>query len=466
MRSLLGWLILHFAAFCLGSETQQIYSWKSVDVVDAEKAGTVGGYPVYAASGNHITGIGYHAKSGTMIVTIPRRQPGIPATVGAFCAKDWKKGSSPKIFPIPNARVNALKEGFFSEAKEMTSIETVSRARRAAATDADTTKPIISVSTPIVDDKCNRLWFLDTGVIWYPDQIIVVQRPSLWVVKLPEKSCSKDAFKVLKRIEFSDDQIGDISGLSDIALDFAKNGTCDDVYAYIPDSVGHQIVVHDYRAGKTWAFRGHYSFDPVVRESAIVAGDRQYVIEEGVTSLTLGWRDTSGYRAAYYIPLSGTGQFAVSTQVLKEESRAPANFHPEDFKLIGYRGQQLQAYRHVFDPKNGIIFYADAQEQSIRCWNVRRPLTPDHIGVTNFNATDVEGLDLMIDSRGDLWILANKPLKFRVSEMDTKEVNARLFRLSVSDAIRGTLCEDSSAIVEEFDEAERNVYKNSEDFIH
>lgn len=392
MRVLLAFLILHLLAICHADDTP-VFSWKSVEFTDVEKSTTVGGYASYVASGNHVSGIGYHARSGSMIVTIPRRQPGIPATVGAFCAKDWKKGSSPKIFPIPNGQLNALKEGFFSEAKEMTSADAVSRKARASGDDL---KPIISVSTPIIDNKCNRLWFLDTGAIWYPDQIIVVHRPSMWVVQLPEKSCSKDAFKVIKRIEFSDDEVGDLSGLADLALDFAKNGTCDDVHVYMPDSLGRQIVVHDYRKGKTWAFRGHYSFDPIVRESAIVAGDNQYVIEEGINSLTLGWRDSTDYRAAYYIPLSGTGQFAVSTQVLKDESRAPGNFHPEDFRLIGYRGQQLQANRHVFDPKTGIIFYADAQEQSIRCWNVRRPLTPDHVGVTNFNASDIEGLDISV----------------------------------------------------------------------
>lgn len=50
--------------------------------------------------------------------------------------------------------------------------------------------------------------------------------------------------------------------------------------------------------------------------------------------------------------------------------------------------------------------------------------------------------------------------------MDTKEVNAKVFRLSVNDAIQGTSCEDSSAINDDFDEAERNVYENFEDFIH
>ncbi|XP_059611737.1 L-dopachrome tautomerase yellow-f2-like [Phlebotomus argentipes] len=462
MRIFLAIFILHLTTCWAGDAQPEVFSWKALEWTDVETTGTVGGYPFYSASGNHPSGVAYHAKSGAMIVTIPRRQPGIPATIGAFCVKDWKKGSSPKAFPIPSAELNVLKEGFFSEAKEMTSAESVSRKTR----DVKGEKPIVSVSTPIIDSKCNRLWFLDTGVIFYPDQIIVVHRPSLWVVQLPEKSCSKDAFKVIKRIEFSEDQVGDIAGLADLALDFAKNGTCDDVHVYIPDSIGRQIIVHDYRAEKTWTFNEHYSFDPVIRESAILAGDHQYVIEEGINSITLGWRDSLGYRAAYYIPLSGTGQFATSTQVLKDESRAQTNFHPEDFRLIGYRGQQLQANRHAFDPKNGVIFYADAQEQSIRCWNVRRPLTPDHIGVTNFNATDVEGLDLSIDSRGQLWILANRPLKFRVSGMDTKEVNARLFRVSVDEAIQGTACEDSSALTEGFKESERNVYEDTEDFIH
>ncbi|GAB0088325.1 hypothetical protein DMENIID0001_027280 [Sergentomyia squamirostris] len=470
MRIIVSTVVFIFHLLAIFTRTDgalsQVYSWKGVEFTDVEKTATVGGYPFYSASGNQVSGIGYHAKSGTMVVTIPRRQPGIPATVSGFCAKDWKSGTSPKLFPIPSDNLNALKDKYFSEAREMTSTESLSRKERSTANIAENLKNIISVNSPIIDSKCNRLWFLDTGVIWYPDQIIVVQRPSLWVVNLPEKPCSKDAFKVIKRIEFAEEEIGDLSNLGDLALDFAKDGSCDDVHVYIPDSLGRQIVVHDYRGGKTWAFRGHFSFDPVIRESALIAGDHQYVVEEGVSSLTLGWRDSSGYRAAYYIPLSGTGQYAVSTQVLKDETRAPGNFHPEDFKLIGYRGQQLQANRHVFDPKNGIIFYADAQEQNIRCWNVRRPMTPDHIGVTNFNATHVDGLDLSIDSRGYLWILANNPLKFKDSGIDAKAVNTRIFRMSISDAIEGTACEDSSAITEGFDETERDVYSDSQDFIH
>lgn len=36
-------------------------------------------------------------------------------------------------------------------------------------------------------DSCNRLWFVDTGALEYPNNRIQVQPPSIWLVRITRK---------------------------------------------------------------------------------------------------------------------------------------------------------------------------------------------------------------------------------------------------------------------------------------
>lgn len=92
---------------------------------------------------------------------------------------------------------------------------------------------IISVYRPTID-KCNRLWFVDTGVLEYPTGRIVVQPASIWIIDLLTDN-------VIRRYEIPATMIASGNGLSSITVDV---NTCDDTYAYINDLFSFSMVVY------------------------------------------------------------------------------------------------------------------------------------------------------------------------------------------------------------------------------
>lgn len=41
-------------------------------------------------------------------------------------------------------------------------------------------------------------------------------------------------------------------------------------------------------------------------------------------------------------------------------------------QLLGSRGQDKQSTMHEFDPKTGIIFYAEIMKNGVGCWNSKK----------------------------------------------------------------------------------------------
>ncbi|GAB0095600.1 hypothetical protein DMENIID0001_109970 [Sergentomyia squamirostris] len=299
----------------------------------------------------------------------------------------------------------------------------------------------ISVWHPVVDDVCNRVWILDTGVLNYPDGNIIIYPTSIWIIDIPSnKKCGVGPYRVRKRYEVPNTVVPVDGGITYVALDYKKGGTCDDVFAYFPDTFANKINVYDYKNDKSWSFEDHYSFFPVLKTSTYELYGEEFTEEFGVFSITLGWRNAKGYRTAYYIAPTSTVQFGVSTEVLQQENLAPTNYNPDDFRPIGNRGCDNQAVVHVFDSKNGVIFYGNRHDHSIRCWNVRTPPTPDNVDLV-FQSLDITYIhEIFIDKHGYLWTLSNSDPFFFKYGFDTDKINVRLFRVHVDDAIAGTVC--------------------------
>lgn len=257
----------------------------------------------------------------------------------------------------------------------------------------------ISVFHPVVDNVCDRVWFIDSGVLGYVDGYKEISSPSIWVVDLPTKGkCGEGPYPVSHRYEIPSNVLpgGTYHGLFYVSLDYKKGGNCDDVFVYFPAVFTGRLNVYDFKNNKAWSFRDHYSFFPVISTSTFVQEDEKYTMNYGVFSITLGWRDARGYRTAYYISPTSTVEFGVSTEVLKQKDLAPLNYNSDDFKPIGNRGCETQAQIHVFDSKNGVIFYGDRHSLSLRCWNVRKPLTPDNVDVVYYDANLVYVHDIFV----------------------------------------------------------------------
>lgn len=99
----------------------------------------------YVAYNNIPMGVTHYKDR--LFVTVPRRRPGIPATLNTISSKSTVH-SSPSYRAYPNYRTNELH----------------------ANGSADTNR-LVSVYRTRIDD-CNRLWFIDTGMLEYPSELI------------------------------------------------------------------------------------------------------------------------------------------------------------------------------------------------------------------------------------------------------------------------------------------------------
>jgi dopachrome tautomerase len=100
---------------------------------------------------------------------------------------------------------------------------------------------IVSVYRPRVDE-CQRLWFVDTGMLETPNNFVVYQRPSIWVIDLTTDL-------ILSRFEIPKTLIDLGNGLASITIDVDPN-SCEDAFAYIPDLQTYRLIVYDYKANR------------------------------------------------------------------------------------------------------------------------------------------------------------------------------------------------------------------------
>lgn len=94
----------------------------------------------------NIVPLGATHHHGRLFIAVPRRSPDIPATLATISTEE-PIGSSPNLIPYPSREINEL--------------ETNSRSDH---------RNIVSVYRARVDAACNRLWFIDTGLLEYPSK--------------------------------------------------------------------------------------------------------------------------------------------------------------------------------------------------------------------------------------------------------------------------------------------------------
>lgn len=97
---------------------------------------------------------------------------------------------------------------------------------------------------------------------------------------------------------------------------------------------------------------------------------------------------------------------------------------------------------HDYDRATGVIFYSQVATNGAACWNTAKPMTPANFGIiARNNQTMIYPGDLNVDSDGILWMFTNTMPRFIYSRLDPNEVNFRIWRQPVADAIRGTVCD-------------------------
>lgn len=102
---------------------------------------------------------------------------------------------------------------------------------------------IVSVYRTRVD-SCNRLWFVDTGALEYPDQQIQIQPPSIWIFDLNTDT-------LVRRFEIPMANVRNAGhGLASATIDIDYD-RCDDAFAYLPDLINYRLHVYRYDRNRT-----------------------------------------------------------------------------------------------------------------------------------------------------------------------------------------------------------------------
>ncbi|XP_053670911.1 L-dopachrome tautomerase yellow-f2-like [Anopheles nili] len=368
----------------------------------------------YNAYGNLPMGVTHH--KGFLYVTIPRRRTGIPATLNVIDMARNPSVDSPTLDPYPNLLVNTLRTD-----------------------QAPDPKRIVSVYRTQVD-RCDRLWFVDTGYLEYPGGAgRQVQRPALWVIDLT-------IHRSVRRFEIPPDMVEHGYGIPNIEVD-VDPVDCGRAYAYIPDYEWRRLYVYGLTEGRMWRFEHNYfSFEP--RYGDFSVAQQQFTWYDGIFSVAVGGTGGGGLpvtneRTVYLHAMASVSEIAVSNRVLQNETlaRLGNGAYGRHFRHLGGRGPNTQSSSHAYDPRTGVLFYAEINRNAVGCWNTHKQFTPENHGIVHLdNVEMIYPADLRIDSSGDLWVISNRLPIWIYSKLNQTDVNYRIWRQSAARAVAGTIC--------------------------
>ncbi|CAH1996584.1 unnamed protein product [Acanthoscelides obtectus] len=152
--------------------------------------------------------MGTNVWRNKLFVTVPRRRLGVPSTLNYVPLDSPQKQNVPLI-PYPNWGINLYpgpRENFVS---------------------------VYRVGV----DPCDRLWFVDTGIIETPGNTTIVKPSEIIIIDLKTD-------RIVQRYSIPADQVTPTSNLASVVIDVTED-TCLNAYAYIPD-LGKQKLVFIY----------------------------------------------------------------------------------------------------------------------------------------------------------------------------------------------------------------------------
>ncbi|CAH1995391.1 unnamed protein product [Acanthoscelides obtectus] len=292
---------------------------------------------------------------------------------------------------------------------------------------------VVSVFRAFVD-SCDRLWVMETGladILGIPHQ---VTSPAIVIFDL-------NTDKVIRRYQLKPEDIkGDDSFFANIVVDM-QPGKCDEAFAYIPDLGGYGIVVYSYKDNDSWRVKHNFfHFDPLQGDMTIGGVNFQWT--DGVFGLALGNPEQNGDRTVYFHPLASTMEFSVNSHVLKNKTIATDPHSYSLYKVEGSKGPKSQTSESTIDSKTGVMFFTQLQKDGIACWNTKMPLDPPNVGmITQDNEKLIFTNDITIDGDRNLWMLSDRMPQFIYRSLDASQVNYRIFKVPVDEAIKGTPCD-------------------------
>ncbi|XP_026468229.1 protein yellow-like, partial [Ctenocephalides felis] len=349
---------------------------------------------------------------------------GVASTLNYVNLTEALDNKSPDLVPYPNWEANKLPSSGQGDDTTPSSGESSSN----GLVDNST---IISTFRVRVDE-CDRLWVMDCGLVDILGTPKVYAKPALLIFDLHTD-------QLIKRYTFEPTDLKEDSFFANVVVD-VRPDACDDAFAYIPDLGAYGVVVYSFRDDDSWRVSHNYfHFEPLAGEYDIAGVQFQWT--DGVFGIALSKHQPDGYRTAYFHAMSSTKEFAVSTRLLQNSTWAhsPEAYH--EFKLVGDRGPKGQSSASFLHENSGVLFYTQVNKDGIACWNSGKPYNEFTQGVV---AQDPYKLvfpnDLKVDYEDNVWVLSDRMPLFIYRDINPAEVNYRILKVSVKDAVVGTPC--------------------------
>ncbi|KAG5884538.1 hypothetical protein JTB14_006915 [Gonioctena quinquepunctata] len=338
-----------------------------------------------------------------VFITVPRRRLGVPSTLNYVSLDNPKRENTPLI-PYPSWGKNLYPDP------------------------RGTRDNFVSVYRVAID-ACDRLWFVDTGIIEIPGNATTVRPPTIVIMDLHTD-------KVIRTFEIPDDQVRPNSGLASLTIDVTEN-SCGNAYAYIPDLGGYGLIVYSLRENKSWRITHNYFYlEPLAGEFFISGHNFQW--NDGIFSVELTSPKQDGYRDLYFHSMAGTHMFKVSTRILRNETLATRSYHENDFENVGDRGPQSQTSSADIHQASGIMFLGLVNQNAVACWDIHKPLTTISI-VQRDDRSMIYPCDVKV--RDDkVYVITNAMPEFLYGRLNYDTINFRVWSNTVQGAVQGTMC--------------------------
>ncbi|XP_063618525.1 protein yellow [Cydia splendana] len=322
---------------------------------------------------------------------IPRLRAGVPATL-AWIPRSLPSGVSPVLQAYPDWSWHTAGRGDIN----CTGLVSVYRIRA---------------------DRCNRLWVLDAGVVTSLDDFRRVCPPKILIFDMATD-------RLVRSVYFPRELLRPSSLLTNLVLDETRSSArlasnCDNIFAYISDTVAPGIIVYDGHRDNAWRVT-HASMYPDPDMGEYDINGERFTLMDGIVGLA----HSPAQGLLYYQPLATDRLFSVSTAVLA--AGPPAEGTDLPVNLVGRKSSQGLGI--AVDPRDDTIIFSPIVETAIAAWN---PISNSH----RVLAQDPEKLQFCAEVRwaerdnGAVWALSTRFHKYFKRQVNKHEIHIRIVRI-------------------------------------
>ncbi|CAD6203518.1 GSCOCG00009803001-RA-CDS, partial [Cotesia congregata] len=290
-------------------------------------------------------------------------------------------------------------------------------------------------------DQCDRLWVLDSGSVNLTESLKRICPPAIFIFDLKTD-------RLLKRYQIPEDQIKEDSLWSNIVVDI-RNNDCNSAKAYLADVWRFAMIVYDLSKDTSFRIQHHFFFPNPFASKYELHGIR-FQWMDGILGLALSPIDVNNDKILYFHPMSSFHEFAVSTAVLIDQETAESN--PDSFAPVGER--RAKDFGHSSGSaidRNGVMFFNMVTRDSVWCWDTRKEYLPRNFGLVGVsNETLVFPNDIRVDNeeRQSFWTISNRLPMYLYGPWNPEDVNFRVYRAYVDEAVRDTVCDPNYVVSE------------------